>query len=179
MSVNKGSSINDVTQFWTVFDPPIFTLFITKVLVLPSQNHWPLRPWRHSLSKKSGFRIVHFDIDCEIGQFCFDQNKNNFETEENLVLWWNWQIKRLKLLKRGEKLFSPWRWIFQYWLHLVKGGWEKCGEQSFFFSGNWRRLNRFTKSLWTIFSRSFAQIVFFVLTAHIHLNKIDISRLIK
>ena len=38
----KGSSINDVPQFWTIFDSPppspIITLFIDKALVLPSQN---------------------------------------------------------------------------------------------------------------------------------------------
>ena len=46
-----GSSINDVTRFWTIFDtpPPIITNYITKSSVMLSQNHWtlPLRLWRH------------------------------------------------------------------------------------------------------------------------------------
>ena len=38
----KGSSINDVTQFWTIFDTPpsIVNGFITTALVLLSQNPW-------------------------------------------------------------------------------------------------------------------------------------------
>ena len=40
---SNGSSINDVTLFWTIFDPsasPHHHAFITKALVLPSQNPW-------------------------------------------------------------------------------------------------------------------------------------------
>jgi hypothetical protein len=39
--LSKGPSINDVTQIWIIFDtpsPPIVTLFITKALVMMSQN---------------------------------------------------------------------------------------------------------------------------------------------
>ena len=38
-----GSSINEVTQFWTIFEPssPIVSRFITKPLVLSSQNYLP------------------------------------------------------------------------------------------------------------------------------------------
>ena len=49
--IRRGSSINDVTQFWTIFDPPPpLSRFITKALALSSQNPRPsppLRPWRH------------------------------------------------------------------------------------------------------------------------------------
>ncbi len=39
----NGSFLNDVTQFWTIFDPPplIVTLFISEAVVLLSQNRWP------------------------------------------------------------------------------------------------------------------------------------------
>ena len=42
----KESSINDVTQFWTIVDPPppIVTRFITKALVLSPQNPRPPPP---------------------------------------------------------------------------------------------------------------------------------------
>ena len=45
-AVLGGGSINDVTQFRTIFNPPppIVTRFITKALVLLSKNHWPLPP---------------------------------------------------------------------------------------------------------------------------------------
>ncbi len=45
-SFDKGSSINDVTQFWRFFypTPPIVTRFITEALVLLSQNPWPFPP---------------------------------------------------------------------------------------------------------------------------------------
>ena len=40
--LNERSSINDVTQFWTIFDPlpppPIIMRFISKALVLSSPN---------------------------------------------------------------------------------------------------------------------------------------------
>ena len=41
----KGSSINDVTQFWTIFDPlpSIVKRLIT--VVLSSQNLWLLPPY--------------------------------------------------------------------------------------------------------------------------------------
>ena len=41
--ISLGSSINDVTQFWTIFDlsSPIVTRFITIAFVLSSQNSPP------------------------------------------------------------------------------------------------------------------------------------------
>ncbi len=42
----KGSSINDVMLIWIIFDTPhpIVMLFITKALVLLSQNPWHPNP---------------------------------------------------------------------------------------------------------------------------------------
>ena len=53
--LGKGSSINDATQFWTIFDPlvappPLIMRLINRTLFMSSQNPWPplyLRPWLH------------------------------------------------------------------------------------------------------------------------------------
>ena len=65
-----GSSINDITQFWTIFDPPlpIITRFITKALELLSQNFWPLPPPK---------TVISFIDD--------PQNIKTFEFETHLV----------------------------------------------------------------------------------------------
>ena len=54
MKQDKGSSVIDVKQIWTIFDPPapspIVTRFITKAFVLSSQKTLTPslpRPWRH------------------------------------------------------------------------------------------------------------------------------------
>ena len=48
MKQDKGSSVIDVKQIWTIFDPPapspIVTRFITKAFVPSSQNLNPLPP---------------------------------------------------------------------------------------------------------------------------------------
>ena len=61
-----GSSINDVTQFWTIFDspsaPPIVTRFITKALTVVTNSMTPsppLRPWRPLYRVCYGLRITN------------------------------------------------------------------------------------------------------------------------
>ena len=90
---NSGSSINDVTPFRTIFDSPslIVTHYITKALILSSQNPWPpspLRPWRHlwttpklsffSRSKSNKGLFLKFSLLFDISLFCFTWER------------WNW-----------------------------------------------------------------------------------------
>ena len=66
--MSVGSSINDVTQFWTIFDPPSFvvTCFIIKALVLSLKNPRPLSVTVTSFKDDpySGKKSTNFQINC-------------------------------------------------------------------------------------------------------------------
>ncbi len=56
--------MNDVTQFWTCFDPasPIVTLFFTEALALLSQNPWSPHRDVIYVRPQTVFEILTFEI---------------------------------------------------------------------------------------------------------------------
>ena len=108
--LNLGSSINDVTQFWTIFEPspPIVTCFITKSLVMLSHNPWPLhlRLWRNlwTIPYKSHSRNWLKWRRCfsRTKQRNNNNNNNNYETTTTTM-------------KQQQKTYFRFCWLY-YWL---------------------------------------------------------------